>query len=77
VSNIALGGLQSAARQLETHAQRIAAPPAPPGADPGQDIVQLSAEILGLLAARNGFEVNLAVIETADEVDRAVLNLLG
>jgi hypothetical protein len=75
VSNIALAGLHSASRQLDTHALRLAQPALPPA--PNHDTVELSAEILGLLAAQRGFETNLAVIQTADEVDQAVLNLLG
>jgi flagellar hook protein FlgE len=69
ISAIALQGLERAQTQFDRSASRLASPPA--------DTVDLSAEAVSLIAARNSFETNIKVLEVADKMRGAALNLLG
>ena len=74
-STIALQGLQEADAQLETAASRIANAGAtsPDGAP--VDTVNLSAEMVALMAAQNLFEANLATIKTTDQMQKALIDI--
>lgn len=75
VSSIALQGLAQADAQLETAAARIADAGAnsPDGAT--LDVVDLSAEMVALMSARNLFDTNLATLKTADQMQKSLVNL--
>jgi hypothetical protein len=76
----AVGGLQLAQNSLEKVAGRLAkATGAPPGIqqDPAADPVDLSTEMVNLLAARNQFQINARVIQTDDQMRKMTLSLLA
>lgn len=75
VSAIALQGLQQADAQLETAAAKIAnASAASPDGVP-IDNVDLSADLVALMSARNLFDSNLATIKTANQVQKALVDI--
>ena len=39
------------------------------------DVVDLSAEMVALMSAQSAFEVNLATLKTADEMQKSLLDL--
>ena len=71
VTAIALSGLGAAQKKLETASRRVA----PPGQS--GDLVDLSADMVALLAAKNELAANARVIRTADEMRKQTLDLLG
>jgi flagellar hook protein FlgE len=72
VMNIALGGMQTALSTLETTAERIVAV-----SPETSDSVDLSSQMVAMLAARNQFQSNARVIQTADDMQKKLLNLLA
>ena len=74
-SAIALGGLDRATAQFQDAANRLAGAAAPAGAGP--DRVDLSDAAVSLLAARNDFSANLAVLKVADRMEGRALDLVG
>ena len=76
-SSIALDGLHQADVQLEAAATRIASAGAnsPDGAT--LDVVDLSAEIVALISAGNLFDVNLATLKTADQMQKSLVDLIA
>jgi flagellar basal body rod protein FlgC len=68
----ALGGMRNAQSTLERTAERIAGAVTPP-----PDSVDLSAEMVAMLAARNQFQANARVIQTADEMQKRLLDILA
>ena len=75
VSSVALQALQQANTQLETAAARIADAGAnsPDGAT--LDVVDLSAEMVALMSARNLFDTNLATLKTADQMLKDLVDI--
>jgi flagellar hook protein FlgE len=71
VQMVALDGLSRAAAQLEATAARIAR-----SADPA-DSVDLSAEMIALIEARNAFAINARVLRTANEMESHLVDLLA
>jgi len=69
-SSIALQGLHLADIQLEAAASRIASADgsSPDGAN--LDVVDLSAEMIALMAAQSLFDINLATLKTADQMQK-------
>jgi flagellar basal body rod protein FlgG len=67
--SIPLAGLDSARSSFDQTASRLANGPA--------DRVDLSAEILALMEARNNFETNIKVIRTEEQMTRNLLDVLG
>ncbi len=65
--------MSAAGEKLDQAAARIAQWP---GGGPA-DTVDLSAEAIALLEARNENAANVSVARTADEMDRATLDLIG
>ncbi|MGD0773076.1 MAG: flagellar basal body rod C-terminal domain-containing protein [Candidatus Solibacter sp.] len=72
VMGAALGGMRDAQSRLEKTAERIAGASAPT-----PDTVDLSTEMAGMLAARDQFQVSARVFQTADEMQRKVLDILA
>jgi hypothetical protein len=66
-----LKGIQAAETRLETTAARIA------GIGDPQDTVDLSAEMVALLEARNAVQANVIATATLDKTTRSLLDLLG
>jgi hypothetical protein len=77
LSAIALQGLQQAEGQLEHVATRIASFGA--GSPDGLllDTVDLSAEMLALLSAKELASVNLQTLRTAEEIAKNVIDMLA
>src|SRR3974390_1847143 len=72
-SSIALQALQQADVQLETAAARIASSNSP---DAGNlDVVDLSAEMVALMSAQNLFDVNLATLKTANQIQKNMMDV--
>ena len=70
--SIALGGMRNAQTTLEKTAERIAAV-----SPETSDSVDLSSQMVAMLAARNQFQSNARVIRTADDMQKTLLNLLA
>ncbi len=71
IAAIALGGMNEAQGRVESAARRLAS-----AAEP-TDTVDLSAEMVALMEARNAFTTNARVLETADEIQKNVIDILG
>ncbi len=71
ISAIALQGIQQAQGQLEQAALRIAQY----GANP--DVVDLSAEMVALQSAENNVAVNVKVLQTAEQVQTNLLDVMA
>jgi flagellar basal body rod protein FlgF len=72
ITNIALGGLQAAQGTVEKTATRLASP------DPmARGAFDLSAEMVALLSAKQQFQVNARVIQTADDMQQGLLDVLA
>lgn len=69
-----LSGMLAAQDQVERSASRIAGFPAN-GA--GADSIDLSAEMINLLEARNDFAADVKAQEVMDETAQSALNLVG
>jgi flagellar hook protein FlgE len=72
VMGAALGGMRDAQSRLDKTAERIAG-----AAAPTPDSVDLSTEMVGMLAARDQFQVNARVFQMADEMQKKVLDILA
>jgi hypothetical protein len=76
IAAAALSGLQQAQATLNGVATRIAKATDPAGAATG-DIVDLSAEAVAMMQARNTAAISVKMMHVADDVQRQVLNLLA
>ncbi len=72
---ISLTGLNRAQSTVNGVANRIARLPG--AAASNTDNVDLSAEAVALLQARNDFSANLNAIKTIDQLQKSAINLLG
>ena len=72
----ALEGLGRAQRSFDHAAERIAQPISLAPENP-QDQVSLSDEMVALMTARNDYEANLRTVQTADKMQKTLLDLLG
>lgn len=77
ISAIALQGLQQADAQLTNAASRIASAAALSPDGSNVDVVDISAEMVALLSARNQFSVNVATLKVANEVQQKAVNLIA
>ena len=75
--SIPLAGMSQAVSRLNTAASRIARAPLQGTPPDAQDSVDLSSEMVALLASRNDFEANTKVVKTFDEMTKTLLNILG
>ena len=66
-----LRGMESAISQFQKAAENIAQAPEHP------DTVDLSAEMIALLSARDNFMANVEAAKTGDAIQRSLLNLVG
>lgn len=76
-SAIALQGLQQAEVQLETAAARIASAGAGSSDGSNLDVVDLSAEMVALMAAQAAFSANLATLKTVEQMQKSLVDLKG
>ena len=76
VLSTALGGIQLAETRVERAAERIARMPLSTSQEE-DDTVDLSAAVVGLLEARNAYQANLRVAESAAQLTRNLLDVLG
>jgi flagellar hook protein FlgE len=67
-----LAGLDLASKALDKTATRVSQA----GTSSG-DTVDLSAEAVSLMVARQNFQSNVKVMQTADEMTKNLLDLLG
>ena len=77
VFDVALEGLNRAETVLEGAAARLARLPLALETAAPEDVVNLSAEMVALIEARNLFQINARVIRTADEMSRSLLDVLA
>ena len=77
LSAIALQGLQQPDAQLNAAASKIASFEASSPDGAGLDSVDLSAEVVALMSARNQSEANLATLHTASEIQKNVIDLMA
>jgi hypothetical protein len=72
VMSTTLGGMRDAQTNLEKMAERVA------GASASTpDSVDLSTEMVGMLAARDQFQLNARVFQTAGEMQKKLLDILA
>ena len=69
---IALQGIESAGEQVNASARKIAA-----AGSGSSDIVDLSTAAVEMMQAKNGYEANVNVMKTAQEMDKHLLDVLG
>jgi len=69
-----LQGIQNAEAQFNQVAQKIAQ--GPPSSSQG-DTVDLSAQAVALIQAKNSFEANTAALKVGDEMTQTLLNAIG
>ena len=74
VMSAALSGLRDAQNRLEYSSERISASSA---AADAPDTVDLSTEMVNLLAAKTQFEANARAFHAADEIERKLLDLFA
>jgi flagellar basal body rod protein FlgG len=72
VLGAALGGMQDAQSKFEKAADRIAGASTQP-----TDSVDLSTDMVEMLAARNQYQSNARVIQTSDDMQKKLLNILA
>ncbi|MCS7023998.1 MAG: hypothetical protein NZV14_04315 [Bryobacteraceae bacterium] len=70
-----LEGLHRAEAKLQQSAARLAQVTTSPANF--QDVVDLSNEAVALLLAETSFKANLESIETAAELDKTIIDLIG
>jgi flagellar hook protein FlgE len=68
-----LAGMDAAADNLN----RVATHVANIGGSPAGDTVDLSADAVAMIEAKNDFAANVQVVHTADQMTRALLNILA
>jgi flagellar basal body rod protein FlgC len=72
VMSAALGGMCTAQNSLEKSGERIAGATVQP-----QDSVDLSTEMVEMLAAANQYQANARVIQNTDTMEKKLLNILA
>jgi hypothetical protein len=77
VQSVALEGLQQADIQLDAAAANVASAGANSPDVAPVDVMDLSAEMVALMSARNLFDANLGTLKTADEMQKSLIDLKG
>jgi flagellar hook protein FlgE len=72
VMSVALGGMRNVQSTLERTAEQIAAV-----SPETSDSVDLSSQMVAMLAARNQFQSNARVIQTADDMQKTLLDIMA
>jgi flagellar hook-associated protein FlgK len=75
--SISLGGMQRASASVDQAARRIASSTTPAAASPPADIVDLSAEMVALMQAKNAFTANANVARATSDMEQSLLNILA
>ena len=75
-SAIALQGLEQAQTQFENVATALASAGTTAGGG-NVDVVDLSAEIVAMMAAKTDFSISLSVLKTASQVEKQVTDILA
>ena len=70
-------GLSRTGERIQRVAERLARLPSQDSGSAPEDTVDLSTEVLALLAAKNEHAVNVKLAETAAEVEQQILDILG
>jgi flagellar hook protein FlgE len=74
LSAIALSGLEATGAAVEKAGRRVVAATSP---DSSADEVDLSQAMVGLMTSQRQFEANLKAFQTADEMERHTIDVLG
>lgn len=78
IQSIGLAGLEKAQEKLAAVAKRLGSGgPVSAGGDSSGDVVDLSAEMVALMLAKNASGANLRAVETANELASQSIDLLG
>lgn len=77
LQSIGLAGLEKAQEKLQQSAKRLAAATGYGPHSPPSDVVDLSAEMVALSQASLLTEVNLRVVETANELSSRTIDVLA
>jgi flagellar basal body rod protein FlgC len=72
----ALQGLQTSQKQFDQAASKIAQSPFSSAAPQG-DLVDLSTQAVALLQSKNSFEANIQVLKVDNQMQQALLNVVG
>jgi len=70
-------GLRKAEERVQRVAERLSRLPLSGDASAPEDVVDLSAEVVALIEAKNVHSVNARVAQTAAELDQHILDILG
>ena len=70
-------GLRKAEERVQRVAERLSRFSLSTDASAPEDVVDLSAEVVALIEAKNLHGVNAKVVQTAAELDRHILDILG
>ena len=76
LSAIALRGLEDARNRVERSAERLARVGTTTAEGTPVNSVDLTREMVALLAARNDFAAGIRLLQTADELQRGLIDLL-
>ncbi|MEO8596856.1 MAG: flagellar basal body rod C-terminal domain-containing protein [Candidatus Solibacter sp.] len=71
ITGAALGGMQDAQSKLERKAEKLA----PPGRSP--DTGELAGDMVELLSAGHQFALNARVLQTADEMQKKLIDIFA
>ena len=77
ISAIALQGLQQAEAQLQKVAAKLASYGASSPDGSNVDTVDLSAEMVAMIAAKNQAMVDLKTLDTAAEIQKSLVDLMA
>ena len=75
--SISLSGMQRALAGVDQSAKRIAVSTMPPSAPAPTDIVDLSAEMVNLMQAKNAFTANANIARVTADMEQSLLNILA
>ncbi len=78
IQSIGLAGLEKAQEKLAAVAKRLSSGgQVSSGGDSSGDVVDLSAEMVALMLAKNASGANLRAVETANELASQAIDVLG
>jgi len=77
LSAIALQGLEQSQGAFEKSVVQLTAGSASTGNQPPSDVVDLSEAAVSMLSAKNGFDVNIRVLQIADQMQQQALDILA
>ncbi|WP_031495373.1 hypothetical protein [Bryobacter aggregatus] len=77
IQSIGLAGLEKAQEKLAAAAKRLSSAGNPAALSRGEDVVDLSDDMIAILAAGIGSQANLKAVESANELASRTIDLLG